>query len=91
MQPMSCQSNAWLRLLAAVCAVLLIWLVVLPAVSRQPSIARQMQFLDDRGIDPSARFYTDQPAGWTNAETMQQKISRSPEAFWSLTVPESNN
>ncbi|MEZ6040160.1 MAG: hypothetical protein R3C20_06625 [Planctomycetaceae bacterium] len=62
--------------------VLLVWLCVLPRVAQTESFSQQMRFFDSRGIDPSARYYTDQPAGWKNADAMADKMRESPEAFW---------
>ncbi|MFG0264497.1 MAG: hypothetical protein ACF8AM_05010 [Rhodopirellula sp. JB055] len=37
----------------------IIWLVVLPAYARQPEMHQHLKWLDDRGIDPSAMYYTE--------------------------------
>lgn len=89
----------WLRLLACIAVVLMIWLVALPAASRLDSITQRMSLFEELGIDPSARYYTDQPAGWRNARHMQAILRQSPEAFWIIDsppippsdVPESSN
>lgn len=70
------------RLCLIVAAVLFVWLCVLPRLARVDSIARQMEFFESRGIDPSARYYTDQPAGWRNAAVMEEKLQQNPDAFW---------
>lgn len=36
-----------------------LWCIVLPWIAAQPRMKRQLDFLDDRGIDPSAMFYTE--------------------------------
>ncbi|KLU02094.1 putative signal peptide and transmembrane protein [Rhodopirellula islandica] len=46
--------------LAGLIALLsIIWLVVLPAYARQPEMRQHLKWLDDRGIDPSAMYYTE--------------------------------
>ncbi|TWT46400.1 hypothetical protein [Botrimarina hoheduenensis] len=41
---------------------LLVWLVVLPWLARTGGFAERLRELADRGVDPSALFYTDHPA-----------------------------
>lgn len=46
------------------CAVWLIglsivWLIVLPWLARQPGMHARLDWLDARGIDPSAMYYTE--------------------------------
>jgi hypothetical protein len=77
----------WLTLVACVCLILLVWLVILPAAGRTELLSRRIQFLESRGIDPSARFYTDQEAGWRNAKTMELKVQQLPAAFWRIGDP----
>jgi hypothetical protein len=37
------------------------WLAVLPWLAARPAIRSHWQWLDEQGIDPSAKFYTDLP------------------------------
>jgi hypothetical protein len=67
--------------------ILLLWLVILPAAGRTQLLSRRIQFFDSRGIDPSARFYTDQEAGWRNAKIMERKLQQFPAAFWQFGDP----
>ncbi|QDU36597.1 hypothetical protein Mal4_08840 [Maioricimonas rarisocia] len=48
-----------IRLLAAVAVVALLWLVLLPRLSRLPSVQARSEWLDERGIDPAAMYYTE--------------------------------
>lgn len=77
-------TRRWLSLGICVSLILLLWLVVLPAAGRTELLSRRIQFLDSRGIDPSARFYTDQEAGWRNAKAMEERIEECPAAFWRI-------
>jgi hypothetical protein len=72
----------WCWLFAASAAVVAVWGIVLPRVARIEPVARDMQFLESRGIDPSARYYTDQPIGWRSAAAIEEKVSAEPAAFW---------
>ena len=91
--------SGWMSLTLWISGILAVWLVVLPEISQTDSVSRRMLYFESRGIDPSARYYTDQAAGWQNAKIIQDKIKRSPEAFWSFenresfapAVPESSN
>ena len=76
------KAQRWLSLGACVSLILVMWLVILPAAGRTELLTRRIQFLESRGIDPSARFYTDQEAGWRNAKIMEGKLQQFPAAFW---------
>lgn len=39
--------------------ILFVWCIVLPWYGHLPTMEKHLQFLDDRGIDPSAMFYTE--------------------------------
>lgn len=46
--------------LATACVIIAcLWCVVLPWFADRPAMKAHLQFLDDRGIDPSAMFYTE--------------------------------
>lgn len=51
--------SRWLALIASVSVLGLIWLVWLPGQADRPAMRRHLQWLDDRGIDPSAMYYTE--------------------------------
>lgn len=70
-------------LLAAVVAIVIVWGVLLPAVSQMATIRTRNDYLDARGIDPSAKFFTDQAAGRRNAAVVEKKVAENPELFWS--------
>lgn len=70
-------------LLAAVVGIAMVWGILLPAVSQVDTIRTRNDFLDSRGIDPSAKFFTDQAAGRRNAAVVEKKVAENPELFWS--------
>ena len=51
-------AGAW-KLAIAVVTTACLWCIVLPWYAGQPEMKEHLQFLDDRGIDPSAMFYTE--------------------------------
>ncbi len=74
------RGGIWLVGVSAVIAT--VWLGVLPRVARLEPVAKGMHFLESRGIDPSARYYTDQPIGWRSAKVIEEKVRAEPQAFW---------
>ncbi|MFG0334771.1 MAG: hypothetical protein ACF8TS_15560 [Maioricimonas sp. JB049] len=61
-----------LRLLVAMAGVSLLWLVVLPWLARRPAMQARSDWLDERGIDPSAMYYTELEA----MEPILQRLER---------------
>ncbi len=51
--------KGWLALAAWLFALGLVWLVWLPSHAQRPPVRRHLQWLDERGIDPSAMYYTE--------------------------------
>ena len=47
------------RLLWMLSAVGLIWLVILPWMASRPRMEAHLEWLDARGVDPSAMYYTE--------------------------------
>jgi len=47
------------RLVAWLILIGVVWLVVLPWLAARPAMQRHRQWLDDRGIDPGAMYYTE--------------------------------
>ncbi len=61
------------KLVVTTIVIAAVWLVLLPWWSRQPAMARHLEWLDDRGIDPSAMFYTELEA----MEPILRRLERS--------------
>lgn len=59
--PITSQRVAGTRLVLSFLTIALMWLVVLPWLSRRPAVNSHLRDLDHRGIDPSAMYYTDLP------------------------------
>ena len=72
----------WGRL-AVCCAVLgIIWLGVLPSVSNTAAVRSRIRFLESRGIDPAAMFYTELDAMDGVLERLDNFHRRNPTALW---------
>lgn len=52
-------SHGVVRLLWMLGAVGLIWLVILPWMAGRPRMEAHLEWLDARGVDPSAMYYTE--------------------------------
>jgi hypothetical protein len=52
------RNGIW-KLTFAMATIACLWCMVLPWYASQPSMKEHLEFLDDRGIDPSAMFYTE--------------------------------
>lgn len=61
------------RLALCVVVIGLIWCVVLPRLGSQPSMREYSRWLDERGIDPSAMYYTELEA----MEPILRRLERS--------------
>jgi hypothetical protein len=48
-----------LRFVLGSALIITVWCGVLPWIAAQPRMTQRLEFLDDRGIDPSAMFYTE--------------------------------
>ena len=59
--PLNAKSNRsgiW-QLISVCAAIACLWCIALPWYARQPDMKKHLMFLEDRGIDPSAMFYTE--------------------------------
>ncbi|MEW4531284.1 hypothetical protein [Maioricimonas sp. JC845] len=61
-----------IRLVLVMGVVTLVWLVVLPRVALVPAVQSRNEWLDERGIDPAAMYYTELEA----MEPILQRLER---------------
>ncbi len=60
MQPPHCDNpGGWLALCGICTAAIFLWGLVLPWVATWPSMAARIERNAERGIDPSAKFYSE--------------------------------
>jgi hypothetical protein len=64
--------------------LLILWLVVLPWISTRPAVRQWSDFLDANGVNPNAKFFTDQQAGFVSSRQVMQQMSKHPETFWNI-------
>jgi hypothetical protein len=74
--------RAWFPLLLCLGSLLAIWLVLLPWISNHPAALQWSAFLDSRGVNPNAKFFTDQQAGFVHSRKVMQQARENPRAFW---------
>ncbi|WP_417850444.1 hypothetical protein [Thalassoglobus sp.] len=53
------QVKRQLALVVTTLALLSVWLLFLPAYANRPAVKEHLQWLDEKGIDPSAMYYTE--------------------------------
>ena len=74
--------RGWAVLAISVGLLIGVWLVVLPGVARQPRVAERIRRLNDRGIDPSAIFYSELDAMSAAEDCVQRVRSAEDDPFW---------
>lgn len=73
----SASSRCGVRRLLAACAVIaVVWLVVLPAVGRIPSVEAYIARNEASGIDPGVKFYSELPAMSVIVERVDSTTAR---------------
>lgn len=79
----SASSRCGVRRLLAACAVIaVVWLVVLPAVGRIPSVEAYIARNEASGIDPGVKFYSELPAMSVIVERVDSAHRTSGAVFW---------
>ena len=59
-----------------------IWLLLLPFLSTQPTIAARIERLESKGIDPSAMFYTELDIMDDISHRWEESKAKHPDALW---------
>ncbi len=79
-----CKAKGWSSLCLGAVAVLIVWTLVLPWIGSRQSVRLRIDYLDRKGIDPAALYYTDLEA-MQRIEADVAAISQAhPDAFWSI-------
>lgn len=69
-------------LVAGIALIMVVWLLVLPRLAQQPDIQAFSNFLETRGVDPNAKFFTDQQAGFVASRHVMRNVNENSNAFW---------
>jgi len=62
-------------LAVATLCVGLVWCVILPRLATVSAVEERLKFLDDRGIDPSAMYYTELDAMDSILDRLEGRVS----------------
>ena len=65
-----------MALAGCIIAIAVIWCVLLPWVSSRPVVRKRLDFLDQKGIDPSAMYYTELDAMDSILDRIEGRSSR---------------
>jgi hypothetical protein len=68
--------------------ICVVWLLILPRVGAHPSVRKQINSLNRRGVDPSAVFYTDLDAMVHVESDITELRETRPQAFWNWSSSE---
>ncbi len=72
----------WGHLVAGLALMAVVWGVVLPRLADWPAVQARVERNQRLEIDPSATFYTDQPALSSAVVTLQSAQRREPKSWW---------
>ena len=75
-------ARRWGRFGICCALIAVIWLGLLPALSNRPNVEKRIRFLESRGIDASAMFYTELEAMDGVLERLDRFHRRHPQALW---------
>lgn len=84
-QPISLSQSSrtrWIRFLALTALSGILWLVVLPRAAEIPRLQSEIEFLEQRQIDPSAMFYTDLETVEQTVQNINQFHQENPDGLW---------
>lgn len=73
------------RLVLVGLALVLVWGILLPAVSRHPAVSTWIRDLEEQGIDPSAMYYTELDSFQPVLERLNRELRRKHETARSAT------
>lgn len=77
--------SRWRRLALVGLALVVVWGILLPAVSRQPAVSTWIRDLEEQGINPSAMYYTELESFQPVLERLNRELRRKHEVARSAT------
>lgn len=72
----------WAQFLILLTGVGLLWLVVLPRIAAIPQIKAEIDFLEEKQIDPTAMFYSDLETIEDTVQEITNFHKEHPDALW---------
>ncbi len=73
------RSRARWRFASATLLVAVVWCWLLPWLSERPTVRERLRFLDERGIDPSAMYYTELDAMDDILDRIEGRAAQPPD------------
>ncbi len=77
-------AKGWSSLCLGVSVILVVWTLVLPWIGSRQSVRAQIEYLDRRGIDPAALYYTDLEAMERIESEISAILRAHPDVFWRI-------
>ncbi|QDT92068.1 hypothetical protein [Gimesia algae] len=72
----------WVQFLSLLTGVCLLWLVILPQIASIPSVKADIDFLEEKKIDPTAMFYSDLETIEDTVQNISDFHKAHPDALW---------
>lgn len=72
----------WVMFLLLISSLNLIWLVILPRAAEIPQLRLDIDFLEQKKIDPTAMFYSDLETIETTVQNIRDFQHENPHALW---------
>ncbi|QDT96939.1 hypothetical protein V144x_24100 [Gimesia aquarii] len=72
----------WVIFLLLTSSLSLIWLVILPRAAEIPPLRSDIDFLEQKKIDPTAMFYSDLETIETTVQNIRDFQHENPHALW---------
>ena len=76
--------KGWTSLCSCTATIAIVWIIVLPWIGSQQSVKSDIEYLKQRGIDPSALYYTDLEALVEIESDINTMSKAHPDALWSI-------
>lgn len=75
-------SGRWIRLLSLTTMLCILWLVILPRAAEIPQLQSEIEFFEQRKIDPSAMFYSDLENIEQTVHDINKFHQENPDGLW---------
>lgn len=79
-------AKRWLAFIGSITAMAGVWTIALPWVATQPAVKQHIEFMESKGVDPSALYYTDLEVIGQIRANVSEKRQSAPEAFWTKSI-----
>lgn len=78
----SVKRRQWGWFLLLTFSLSLFWLVILPRAAENPQLRSEIDFLDQKKIDPTAMFYSDLETIENTVQDIRDFHQENPDALW---------